>query len=68
MAQYAITRKLNNKEYFLENIYSDDKIIWITDNKQALLFEKEKELKEFIANEFPGKDYYPTAAVKSYKK
>ena len=60
MPQFVVTRKTNNKEYYMENMYSDDKVIWVTDKKQALMFENENLLIQFIKNEFPGRDYYIT--------
>jgi hypothetical protein len=63
MTEYAITRKVNNKEFYLENMY-DDKVIWITDKTQALTFKSKNDLTEMIRNEFPGKDYYPKALTK----
>lgn len=60
MPQFVVTRKTNNKEYFMENIYSDDKVIWVTDKRQALQFQNESLLVQFIKTEFPGKDYYVT--------
>ena len=61
MPQYVISQEVNNKEYYLENIYSDNKVVWVTNPKDAITFENEKELKEFISREFPGKNYIPKA-------
>lgn len=60
MPNYVITRKVNEREYYLENIYSDSKVVWITDCARAMTFDHPDKLKAFIAREFPGKDYYST--------
>jgi len=61
MPQYVITQKMNGKDYYLENIYSDNKIVWVTNPTEAISFDNEKELKEFIHREFPNKNYTSTA-------
>lgn len=60
MPQYTITRRINNKEYYLENLDSNNKATWILDKKGALHFEHKTQLEEFISDFFPGKDYYVT--------
>lgn len=60
MPQYVITRKMNGREYYLENLDSEDKATWVTNKKNALQFEHEYQLREFVADTFPGKDYYVT--------
>ena len=64
MPQYVISQEVNGKDYYLENIYSDNKIVWVTNPTAAITFENEKELKEFIHREFPGKNYTPKAINK----
>jgi len=64
MSKYAITRQVNNKEYYLENMYSD-KVIWVTNKKEALIFEDLKDLQDLLNNEFPGKKYYPKEIIKT---
>ena len=64
MTEYVITRQVNNKEFYLENMY-DDKVIWVTNKKQALKFNSKDDLTEMIRNEFPGKDYYPKVLTKA---
>lgn len=54
---FVITRKINNKEYYLENIHHD-KVVWTTDRHNALEFHNKRKLEYFISKEFPGKDYY----------
>ena len=61
MPQYVISQEVNGRDYYLENIYSDNKIVWVTNPTDAITFENEKELKEFINREFPGKNYIPKA-------
>lgn len=57
MPQYVITRRMNGRDYYLENIYSDNKIVWITNPKDAITFESEKFIEEFINREFPNKGF-----------
>lgn len=59
MPQYVVSQEVNGKEYYLENIYSDNKVVWVTNPLDAITFQDEKELKDFIQREFPGKNYIP---------
>lgn len=59
---YVITRSINEKEYYLENIHHD-KVVWTTDRHNAFEFDDEKKLEKFIEDEFPGKKYYVTQIV-----
>lgn len=59
---YAITRSINQKEYYLENIYHD-KIVWTTDRHNALEFDDKTKLEQYIEDEFPGKKYYITQII-----
>ena len=58
MTQYVIARKEGEREYYLENIYGNNKVVWITSKKAAMHFQSEMYLKQFIEREFPGKGYY----------
>ena len=58
MAQYVIARKMNGREFYLENIDHENKATWIKDKYYALQFEHPKKLEEFIEREFPKKGYY----------
>ncbi len=55
---YVIARKMNNKEYYMENIDHENNATWITNKYAALSFEHPGKLAEFIKREFPNKDYY----------
>lgn len=60
MTGFAVTRNLNGNIYYLEEIYPNNKIVWITSFKDAFIFDNERETREFISEEFPDKDYYPS--------
>ena len=55
---YVIARKVNNKEYFMENIDHNNRAVWIQRKHDALQFDHPEKLKDFIHREFPNKDYY----------
>lgn len=58
---YLITRNdKNGREYYLENIYDNDRVLWITDKSRALSFADEAKLHQFINREFPHREYYAT--------
>lgn len=63
MSQYLITRKMNGHEYFLEDIEKDNRVIWCSTKKKAFRFDNEWDIKQFIKDTFPGRDYYITKQV-----
>lgn len=60
MPQYLITRKMNNREYFLEDIDRSGRAIWITKKEASFRFDHQWELEQFVKDTFPGKKYYAT--------
>lgn len=56
---YIITRQVNGKEFYLENIY-DNHVLWVTNKTEALSFDDEARLRQFIKREFPNRNYYTT--------
>lgn len=58
MTQYVIARRVNGREYYMENIDHNDHAVWIQNKHYALQFEHPKKLEEFIQREFPNKGYY----------
>lgn len=61
MTEYVITRKMNSREFYLENIDHDNHATWIKDKHYALRFGHAKRLEDFIQREFPNKGYYVTS-------
>ena len=59
MPQFVVTRKVNDTEYYLQDVLGS-KVVWISDWEKAISFDTEDELHEFLRQEFAGKDYYST--------
>lgn len=57
--KYVITREINGKEYFLDDI-EGHRVTWTSNKERATTFDSEKEVNDFITSEFPGKGYYVT--------